>query len=180
MSSLFRTRRRLREFPKEMRAEFSQSSRSPGRCLSRVLAIFVLVGCASAQPASSRDVEAELLEITAQTIDAIKSGNRAFFEELLAADYIGTAVDGRVIDRGTFFSTFQPPPPSMKPEFETSEPRVRVHGTTAVLSIRRDFRGEVNGRPIAQSERTTQVFVRDGGRWRLLAEHSAPLAAANP
>lgn len=126
-------------------------------------------------PAARAAAEADLLRITEQTIAALEAGDRAFFEALLADDYLGTAVDGRVVDRAEFFATFSPPPASIQPRFEVVEPRVTLHGETAVLNARRNFRAVINGRPVAQSERTTQIFVRSDGRWRLLAEHSSPL-----
>ena len=57
-----------------------------------------------------------------------------------------------------------------------SEPRVRVHGDTATLTVRVTSTAQYGGRDIDADEWTTDVFVRDGGTWRCALTHITPVA----
>ncbi|MBL1076197.1 nuclear transport factor 2 family protein [Nocardia sp. 2] len=56
------------------------------------------------------------------------------------------------------------------------EPRIRVHGTTAVLSVRVVNTAHYRGQTVEADEWTTDVFILDDGGWRCELTHLTTVA----
>jgi ketosteroid isomerase-like protein len=61
--------------------------------------------------------------------------------------------------------------------FENSDMKVRVHGDAAVVTGKTHTKGVSGGKPFDFQFQFTDTFVKDGGRWRLLAGHVSKLPA---
>jgi ketosteroid isomerase-like protein len=61
--------------------------------------------------------------------------------------------------------------------FENYDMKVRVHGDTAVVTGKTHTKGISGGKPFDFQFQFTDTFVKDGGRWRLLAGHVSKLPA---
>ena len=61
--------------------------------------------------------------------------------------------------------------------FENYEMKVRVHGDTAVVTGKTHTKGISGGKLFDFQFQFTDTFVKDGGRWRLLAGHVSKLPA---
>ena len=61
--------------------------------------------------------------------------------------------------------------------FENYDMKVRVHGDTAVVTGKTHTKGICGGKPFDFQFQFTDTFVKDGGRWRLLAGHVSKLPA---
>jgi ketosteroid isomerase-like protein len=61
--------------------------------------------------------------------------------------------------------------------FENYDMKVRVHGDTAVVTGKTHTKGMSGGKPFDFQFQFTDTFVKDGGRWRLLAGHVSKLPA---
>ena len=61
--------------------------------------------------------------------------------------------------------------------FENYDMKVRVHGDTAVVTGKTHTKGVSGGKPFDSVFQFTDTFVKDGGRWRLLAGHVSKLPA---
>jgi ketosteroid isomerase-like protein len=55
-------------------------------------------------------------------------------------------------------------------------PRIAVHRDTAVVSARKTSSGTWGGDAYTADEWITEVFVRQGGRWRCMLSHKCPVA----
>jgi ketosteroid isomerase-like protein len=53
---------------------------------------------------------------------------------------------------------------------------VRVYGDTAVVTYRSTDKGNYKGQDISGQVRWTDVFVKQGWRWQLVAGHGSPIA----
>ncbi len=53
--------------------------------------------------------------------------------------------------------------------------RVRLSGDTAVVTYRTTTKGVVGGKSVSRRFLNTEVFVRRGGQWQLLAAHYSRL-----
>ena len=60
--------------------------------------------------------------------------------------------------------------------FTWDDVRLRIYGDAAVATGRQTQQGTFQGHDIAGQFRVTQVFVRQGERWRLAALHLSPIA----
>ena len=56
------------------------------------------------------------------------------------------------------------------------EHRVRVYGSTAVITGRTEMKGLYNGLAFQTSSRYTHIFVDDGERWRMVAAQGTQIA----
>jgi ketosteroid isomerase-like protein len=61
--------------------------------------------------------------------------------------------------------------------FENHDMKARVHGGTAVVTGKTHTKGVSGGKPFDAQFQFTDTFVKDGGRWRLLAGHVSKLPA---
>jgi ketosteroid isomerase-like protein len=61
--------------------------------------------------------------------------------------------------------------------FENYDMKVRVHGNAAVVTGKTHTKGVSGGKPFDFQFQFTDTFVKDGGRWRLLAGHVSKLPA---
>ncbi len=57
-----------------------------------------------------------------------------------------------------------------------SEQQVMIFGDTAVVMVRMAIRGALSGRGFDSDFRYTRVWVRAGGRWRIVAGHASAIA----
>ena len=53
--------------------------------------------------------------------------------------------------------------------------KARVHDDTAVVTGKTHTKGVSGGKPFDSQFQFTDTFVKDGGRWRLLASHASKL-----
>lgn len=59
-------------------------------------------------------------------------------------------------------------------------PRVVVHGDTAIVTARKASSGTWDGLAYAADEWVSEVFVRQGGRWRCVLSQKCPAETAPP
>jgi len=136
-------------------------------------------GSALAQvPASPGQLadERALREIDRRLLDAVIKGDRDFFEGLLADEAIITDRDGKVVAKAEALKNFQPLPDLMF-SLARVEVRVLVHGDAAVVSGRSVGTVQAGSQAIKVDERSTDMYARMGGRWRLIAGHTSAIPA---
>src|SRR5258707_7580567 len=61
--------------------------------------------------------------------------------------------------------------------FENYDMKVRLYGDTAVVTGKTHAKGVSGGKPFDFQFQFTDTFVKEGGRWRLLARHVSKLPA---
>jgi ketosteroid isomerase-like protein len=61
--------------------------------------------------------------------------------------------------------------------FENYDMNARVHGDAAVVTGKTHTKGISGGKAFDSVFQFTDTFVKDGGRWRLLASHASKLPA---
>jgi ketosteroid isomerase-like protein len=94
---------------------------------------------------------------------------------LLADDFIITIEDGNTYGKTGYIS--HSAEPSTKVEVaEMSELKVRMHGNTAVVTGAYHERGESNGKRYEYHDRLTDVWMKSGGKWQVVASnYSVPV-----
>lgn len=129
----------------------------------------------NAQSAASR-AEQEVRQAVQALDAAAASQDPAALRPLWADDIILTGPDGRVfVGREAALAVVAPD--SMKGLKATyDDVRIRVYGNTAVVTGRSTVSGERDGTSVNQQLRYTDVFVKHGGRWLLVADQLTPVA----
>jgi len=89
---------------------------------------------------------------------------------LLAEDFVITVEDGNTYSKAGYIT--HSADPSVKVELaELSELRVRVRGNLAIVTGAYHERGTSNGKPYEYHDRLTDVWVKAGNTWQVIASH---------
>lgn len=91
-------------------------------------------------------------------------------------DYTLTHSTGKVTTRADDIAEAKKNDPKYE-IFENYDMKVRLHGDTAVVTGKTHTKGISGGKPFDFQFQFTDTFVKDGGRWRLLAGHVSKLPA---
>ena len=94
---------------------------------------------------------------------------------LLDEDFIITIEDGSTYGKTGYIS--HSAEPGVKVEVaQMSDLKVRMHGTTAVVTGAYYERGASKGKPYEYHDRFTDVWMKGGGKWQVVASHySVPM-----
>jgi ketosteroid isomerase-like protein len=91
-------------------------------------------------------------------------------------DYTLTNSTGKITTRADDIAEAKKNDPKYE-IFENYDMKVRVHGDTAVVTGKTHTKGISGEKPFDLQFQFTDTFVKDGGRWRLLAGHVSKLPA---
>ena len=141
--------------------------------------IFTTVSIALAQTQSARrnqnrSVEQVIRQLDYERIQAQIGANALALNRIYADDFIGIGPSGTVRTKAQVISDFT----SADLKFQsitTDDVRVRVYGNTAVETGRSNMIGQDKGKAVPRDNRFTRVWVKQDGRWRLVANHYSAL-----
>jgi ketosteroid isomerase-like protein len=89
---------------------------------------------------------------------------------LLADDFVITVEDGNTYSKTGYISHSAEPTVHVEVA-EMSDLKVRMHGSTAVVTGAYHERGESNGKRYEYRDRFTDVWMKSGGKWQVVASH---------
>lgn len=124
---------------------------------------------------SGMNEEQALMKIEQELVDALIKGDVSANERYLADTYIFTAPDGTVMNKEQGIADLK----SGDLKFESSkldDMKVQSYGNTAVVTYRTTDKGNYKGNDLSGQYRWTDVFVKQSGRWQIVAGHGARLA----
>ena len=131
-------------------------------CLLTVSA-FSLLAQEKSDPATIRALEMKWTESYREhSIDILSS--------LLAEDFVITIEDGSIYSKAGYISHSADPSTRVQVA-ELSDLKVRMHGDTAIVTGAYHEKGESNGKPYEYHDRLTDVWMRVGGKWQVVASH---------
>ena len=126
------------------------------------------------EQSASRDHRSSIVQAITQLdnerIRAQISADAATLDRIYAADFIGVGPSGTVRTKAQVISDFT----SGDLKFQsivTDEVQVRVYENTAVETGRSTMSGQDKGKAVPRDTRFTRVWVKQEGRWRLVANH---------
>jgi ketosteroid isomerase-like protein len=120
-------------------------------------------------------VREELIEVANQWDRAMVENDADAIGEFMADDWTIIGSDGGVGDKASFLALVKSGVLSHD-VMESHDAKVRVYGDTAVMTARGISGGRYQGQPFREVERTSCVFVRQGGRWRCVLTHLSRIA----
>jgi ketosteroid isomerase-like protein len=141
------------------------------------IAVVVLSAAAIAsgqQQGASRDpktvVEQVIRKLDNERIQAQIHADAAALERIYADDFIGVGPSGTVRTKPQVISDFTSGDLRFQ-SITTDDVRVRVYGDAAVETGRSTMDGQDKGKAVPPDSRFTRVWVKQQGRWRLVANH---------
>ena len=117
-----------------------------------------------------RSTEQIIRQLDHKRIQAQIDADAATLERIYAADFIGVGPSGAVRTKPQVISDFT----SGELKFQsitTDEVQVRVYDNTAVETGLSTMIGQDKGKAVPRDTRFTRVWVKQQGRWRLVANH---------
>ena len=136
---------------------------------------FLMAAIASGQEqGAARDlrkiVEQAIRKLDNERIQAQIHADAAALERIYAEDFIGVGPSGTVRTKPQVIADFT----SGNLRFQsitTDDVRVRVYGNAAVETGFSTMNGQDKGKAVPHDTRFTRVWVKQQGRWRLVANH---------
>jgi len=140
--------------------------------LSLGLLLFLTIRVAAQEPASAASQVRKLEE---KWTAAYKDRKIDLLSSLLAEDFVITVEDGNTYSKAGYIT--HSADSSVRVEVaELSDLRVRARGDIAVVTGAYHERGQSNGKPYEYHDRLTDVWMKVGGAWQVVASHySVPL-----
>jgi ketosteroid isomerase-like protein len=126
---------------------------------------------------SKQSVEGQLIELERQLSDALVRVDSAVLDRLWSNDLVFTFPDGKVSNKAQRLAGQKPAAPSFKSESEATNNEVKVYlyGNTAVVTVLSTWRGKENNQAYSSQFQATHVWVKQEGRWQLVAAHVSPV-----
>ncbi len=102
--------------------------------------------------------------------ESYKERNIDILSSLLAEDFVITIEDGSVYSKAGYIS--HSADTSVQVEVaELSDLKVRMHGETAIVTGAYHERGQSSGKRYEYHDRLTDVWMKNGGKWQVVASH---------
>ena len=129
---------------------------------------------------TSDEVQKELLNIEREVAAAQNHCDRDAFDEIEAKEFIFTDSSGKVTTKQEDLDSLKDCHPK-ETKTEISEPRVQVHGETAILNAKLTYTvTRKDGTIATPSFRFTDVFVWRDGRWQMVLGQSTRIPEPKP
>jgi ketosteroid isomerase-like protein len=128
----------------------------------------------SARRDQRRSVEQVIRQLDHERIQAQIGADAVALDHIYANDFIGIGPSGTVRTKPQVISDFTSGDLKFQ-SITTDDVRVRVYGNTAVETGRSIMSGQDKGKTVPRDNRFTRVWVKQHGRWRLVANHYSSL-----
>src|SRR6202171_760166 len=117
-----------------------------------------------------RIVEEVIRKLDDERIQAQIHADATALDRIYAADFIGVGPSGTVRTKPQVILDFTSGDLKFQ-SITTDDVQVRVYGNTAVETGRSTMNGQDKGQTVPGDTRFTRVWVKQQGRWRLVANH---------
>jgi ketosteroid isomerase-like protein len=144
----------------------------------KIAAVFALTFLTSLLFASSEDSDEAnaVLKTERDLATAYLKSDADGIAQGVMEDYTLTNSMGKITTRADDIGEARKNDPKYE-IFENYDMKVRLHGDAAVVTGKTHTKGVSGGKPFDFQFQFTDTFVKDGGRWRLLAGHVSKLPA---
>jgi ketosteroid isomerase-like protein len=139
--------------------------------MSMVLALCLVAGAGRVVEAQKKPDPAETIRsLEKKWAESYKQRRVDILLSLLAEDFVITVEDGRTYSKAGYIS--HTADTSVRVEVaEISDLKVRMHGNTGVVTGAYYEKGESNGKRHGYHDRLTDVWMKVGGNWQVVASH---------
>jgi ketosteroid isomerase-like protein len=135
-----------------------------------VLVLFLLAASAIRMPAQEKSDSAAIRALELKWTESYKQRNIDILSSLLAEDFVITVEDGNIYSKAGYISHSADASTHVQVA-ELSDLKVRIHGDTAVVTGAYHEKGESNGKPYEYHDRLTDIWMKVGGKWQVVASH---------
>jgi len=140
-----------------------------------VTLIGMAFGAAILAQTKAENVEQELIELEKDWGDAEARRDVAFFEQILADEYMFTDPEGAVRTKVQYIANLKSGDLTVISSV-LEDIKVDVYGDAAVCFGRATSKAQLKGKDISSQYRFTDTWIRRAGRWQYVADHSSEIA----
>ena len=153
------------------------------KSLVTAVLVFALTSVVMAQEQSTAgtqrsNIEQVIRQLDGERIQAQIGADAAALDRIYADDFIGVGPSGTVRTKKQVILDFTSGTLKFQ-SITTDEVQVRVYENTAVETGLSTMDGQDKGKPVPRDTRFTRVWVKQQGRWRLVANHYSVRSAPN-
>lgn len=120
-----------------------------------------------------------------QTIEHLESkwvaaqmvGNTTAMASMMADDYLGISPDGTLETKADTLAAYKNGTLHFT-ALQTSDRKIRLYGSTAVVVSKAEASGTRNGEPIGGHYRYTRVYHFNGTAWKIVSFEASPIGRA--
>src|SRR5215813_7990603 len=121
-------------------------------------------------PGEEKSDAATIRQLEMKWTESYKERKIDILSSLLADDFVITVEDGNTYSKPGYIS--HSADPSVQVEVaEIKDLKVRMHGNTAIVTGAYHEKGKSNGKPYEYHDRLTDVWMKVGNKWQVIASH---------
>lgn len=135
-----------------------------------VTLILCLLAFTTAPAAQEKSEAAAIRSLELKWTESYKQRSVEILSSLLADDFVITIEDGSTYSKVGYISHSAEPSTHVQVA-EQSDLKVRIHGDAAIVTGAYHERGDSNGKPYDYHDRFTDVWIKNGGKWQVIASH---------
>jgi ketosteroid isomerase-like protein len=132
--------------------------------------ILCLLAASQSLPAQEKSDAATIRSLELKWTQSYKERSIDILSSLLAEEFVITIEDGSVYSKAGYISHSADASVHVAVA-ELSDLKVRMHGDTAIVTGAYHEKGDSNGKPYEYHDRLTDVWMRVGGKWQVVASH---------
>lgn len=130
----------------------------------------ILLLVTSASLIAQEKSEASIRSLEMKWTEAYKQRNIDILSSLLADEFVITVEDGSTYSKAGYISHSADASVHVQVA-ELSDLKVRMHGDTAIVTGAYHEVGEQNGKRYDYHDRLTDIWMKTGGKWQVVASH---------
>ncbi len=146
-----------------------------GLLIAVMISVFAITGVSQSGKSKSinEDLEIEVMATIQLWADAVTNRNLKALDAIFSPDLIITTYDGHTRGKAEELEAFKPNPDVKTLSVANENVRVRFYGKTAVVTALTKMGFNVKGKEVKVELLYTAVFVKEVGRWQMVALQTA-------
>ena len=157
--------------------ENSMYSNCRRKTSSLLLAILFVTSTALA---SDKTDIADIVQLEHDAVAADLAGNADFYAANLAESWTDGMSNGEFQTKQMLLSDLRDPARNITTKESITEPKVRIYGDTAISTYTEAYDALIHGERRAKTIITTNTYIRQKGRWLMVAAHSSAVPVSEP
>ena len=144
--------------------------------MRRMLLVATILSVTAPAMGQATDAEREIARLSQQVYEAYVKADTSFLDGALADDWMGISPSGDTRDKALHLKELKDGTVKFE-AIDRSDVKVRGYGDAAIVTGRLQSKVKRQGQEVGGPARYTQVFVRQGGKWRCVSSQATRIAA---
>jgi ketosteroid isomerase-like protein len=140
--------------------------------MTRTVVLFVVSACLLAAQNKGSAAEQDVMRIEKEMLAALLKGDASLSERYLAETYVFTGPDGLSMGKAQSIQDLKSGNLKLQAA-SLDDAKVHAYGDTAIVTYSSNDKGTYKGKDISGKTRWTDVFVKQNGRWMIVASHGS-------